>query len=86
MDDGGCLRTARRWEVPEGEDGLGRPDIFDLRTNPVVVFVTTKLRINRQTQRKAENAAVTRSNLGAYTEDVFGKFPQRGWGTRWGEA
>ena len=44
----------------------------DLRTNPAVVFVITKLRINHQTQRKAGNMAVTRSNLGAYTEDVFG--------------
>jgi hypothetical protein len=46
----------------------------DLRTNPAVVFVITKLRINRQTQRKAGNVAVTRSNLGAYTEDVFGGY------------
>ena len=44
----------------------------DLRTNPALVFVITKLRINRQTQRKAGNVAITRSNLGAYTEDVFG--------------
>jgi hypothetical protein len=46
----------------------------DLCTNLAVVFVITKLRINRQTQRKAGNVAVTGSSLGAYTEDVFGGY------------